>query len=289
MLHAGRREPRNRLPNPVLREVCQWGAFTLRTAPETIDCPHCPELLDGMGTHALGCRSGGHGWRCMAHDRMRDAIVRKLEGKGLVPHATAEPLLADHPDIFGPPLSVEGGLKRADVLVTDEEGERTFVDLTIAWDARIRVHAAAEVADPRGARTRKGGEYNPTFEGAAAKVETLCVTPFRVGDLLGVNKDALGRVVRKRAGELAVASQTSEIKMYNNMISGLHTRLSVAFWRPTAIAHICSRLTRAEWYARGLAKPVGHGAAAGAAAENFDIGPAARKGRRPTSQTDRRV
>ena len=112
-------------------------------------------------------------------------------------------------------------------------------------------------------------EYNPAFEGAAAKVETLCVTPFRVGDLLGVNKDALGRVVRKRAGELAVASQTSEIKMYNNMISGLRTRLSVAFWRPTAIARIGSRLTR------GLAKPVGHGAAAGAAAENFDIGPAA--------------
>ena len=52
-------------------------------------------------------------------------------------------------------------------------------------------------------------------------------------------------------------------------------RLSLAFWRPTAVARICSRLPRSEWYARGLAKPVGHGAAAGIAGDDFDIGPAA--------------
>jgi len=57
------------------------------------------------------------------------------------------------------------------------------------------------------------------------------------------------------------------------MISGLHMRLSLAFWRPTAVARIISRLPRSEWYARGLAKPVGHGAAAGIADDDIDIGP----------------
>ena len=119
----------------------------------------------------------------------------------------------------------------------------------------------------------KRGEYNAAYAGAGVKVGTLCANPY--GDFLGASKDALREVVRRRASELSVASQTSEIKTYNTMISGLRMRLSLAFWRPTAVARICSRLPRSEWYARGLAKPVGHGAAAGIAGDDFDIGPAA--------------
>ena len=151
----------------------------------------------------------------------------------------------------------------------DSDGGKTFYDVTIAWDARI--HAAQELADPGRAERRAGdrnkGEYNPAYAGAGAKVGTLCANPY--GDFLGASRDALREVARRRASELSVASQTSEIKPYNTMISGLRTRLSLAFWRPTAVARICSRLPRSEWYARGLAKPVGHGAAAGVASDNF--------------------
>ena len=52
------------------------------------------------------------------------------------------------------------------------------------------------------------------------------------------------------------------------------TRLSLAFWRSTAVARICSRIPRSEWYVRGLAKPVGCGVAAGSANIDFEIGPA---------------
>ena len=106
----------------------------------------------------------------------------------------------------------------------------------------------------RTARDRKAAEYNPTFAGAGAKVEVLCATPY--GDILGASRDALRAVVRRRTRELAVASQTPEIKMYNNMISGLRTRLSVAFWRATAVSRICSRIPRVEWYRKGLQKTV---------------------------------
>ena len=114
--------------------------------------------------------------------------------------------------------------------------------------------------------------YNPAFAGAGAKVEVLCATPY--GDFLGASRDALRAFVRRRTRELAAASQTPEIKIYNNMISGLRTRLSLAFWRSTAVARICSRFPRSEWYVRGLAKPVGCGVAAGSANIDFEIGPA---------------
>jgi len=202
---------------------------------------------------------------------MRDAIVSALVGQGLEGRATPEPLLADHQDVFGAPLSDDAGFKRADILVTDPFGGKSFYDITIAWDAKI--NAGEEVADPgraeRRAHARKASEYNPHFAGAAAKVVTLVVTPY--GDLCGSGRVALRRVVHERASELAVASQAAEIKTYNNMISGLRTRLSVAFWRPTATARICSRLSREEWYARGLARPPAQGAMAG----EFEIGPAA--------------
>ena len=101
-------------------------------------------------------------------------------------------------------------------------------------------------------------------------MEVLCANPY--GDILGASRDALRAVVRRRTRELAVASQTPEIKIYNNMISGLRTRLSVAFWRTTAVSRICSRIPRSEWYNRGLARPVGV-AAARAAGFDFEIGP----------------
>ena len=270
VLHASRRDKRNRLADDLTTEV--WGAFKLRTAPESTSCPHFPELLDRRGTHNLSCRRGGHGWRCQAHDGMRDAIVEAFGGRGLGNRATAEPWLKDHPDVFGQPLTAEGGLKRADVLVTNSDGGKTFFDITITWDACIS--AGQEMGDPgraeRTARDRKAAEYNPAFAGAGAKVEVLCATPY--GDILGASRDALRAVVRRRTRELAVASQTPEIKIYNNMISGLRTRLSVAFWRATAVSRICSRIPRVEWYNRGLARPVGV-AAARAAGFDFEIGP----------------
>ncbi|NDG63805.1 MAG: hypothetical protein EBY29_10125, partial [Planctomycetes bacterium] len=236
VLHASRRDPRNRLADTLLTEV--WGAFKLRAAPESTDCPHCPEVLDKLGTHNLGCKSGGHGWRCLAHNRMRDAIVQALGGRGLETRATAEPWLKDHPDVFGLPLTAAAGLKRADVLVTDSDGGKSFFDVTVAWDARI--HAAQELENPGRAEgraeDRKRGEYNAAYAGAGVKVGTLCANPY--GDFLGASKDALREVVRRRASELSVASQTSEIKTYNTMISGLRMRLSLAFWRPTAVARI---------------------------------------------------
>ena len=51
-------------------------------------------------------------------------------------------------------------------------------------------------------------------------------------------------------------------------------RHTEAFWRSTAVARICSRIPRSEWYVRGLAKPVGCGVAAGSANIDFEIGPA---------------
>ena len=133
-------------------------------------------------------------------------------GRGLDNRATAEPWLKDHPDVFGQPLSAEAGLKRADVLVTNSDGGKTFFDITITLDARIR--AGQEMGERPGepgrsertARDRKAVEYNPTFAGAGVKVEALCATPY--GDILGASKDALRAAVRRRTRELAAASQS---------------------------------------------------------------------------------
>ena len=66
------------------------------------------------------------------------------------------------------------------------------------------------------------------------------------------SKDLLREVVRRLASELSVALQTSEMKTYNTMISGLRMRLSLAFWRPTAVARICSRLPRTARAVSGM-------------------------------------
>ena len=248
---ATRRDKRNRLSDELLLEI--HTELLGREEGLAKPCPHCRDMADTRGLHALSCREGTTGFRTLAHNRIRDAIGSTL-GKGLGHGATLEPQLQNHPDVFGAPI-VNTANMRADVLYLARTGEKTVIDVTIGWEEQL--HPQGSVLNPGAAEQRKRATkrhaYARQYPTTAHKVDIVYVGPY--GDINGQSKDVLKRLVSAEAAGRAIASETPVIKTYNSMIARLRTRCSVDFWRTRALMRIAARTPRSQWLDRGIVAP----------------------------------